>query len=121
MKKVTLLAIMVFIAISFNNAFAAENNLDKSSSNLTIEQVKPGYSGITLQFNSPENQVVYLNLVDAQGKVVMTKEIEANKGLNTEMIEMDVQQLGFLVIMLNNTVEQTTKRIIANGEYAIVN
>ena len=122
MKKATLLAIMVFIAISFNNAFAAENTLDKSNDqHLNIEQVKPGYNGITLQFNCPENQTVHLNLIDVQGKVVMSKEIAANKGLNTEVIDIDVQAANFLVIMLNNSVEQTTKRIIANNEYAIVN
>lgn len=118
MKKATLLAVMLMIATAFSNAFAGEN---ETSNNLVIEQVKPGYNGITLKFSCPEEQTVYLNLVDAQGKVVVTKEINAVQGLNTEVIDVDVQALNFLVIMLNNSTEQASKRLISNGEYAIVN
>lgn len=120
MKKATLLAVMFMIATAFSNAFAGENTTE-TTNNLVIEQVKPGYNGITLKFNCPEEQTVYLNLVDAQGKVVITKEITAAKGLNTEVIDIDVQALNFLVIMLNNSTEQASKRLISNGEYAIVN
>jgi hypothetical protein len=122
MKKLTLFAIMILIATSFNRAYSAENSIDRvNDSHLKIEQVKPGYNGITLQFSCPEDQMVSLNLIDAQGHVIMTKEIAANKGSNTELIDIDVQAVNFLVIMLNNNTEQLTKRIIANNEYAIVN
>ena len=122
MKKVTLLVIMLMIAISFNKVYSAENSFDRvNDDHLKIEQVKPGYNGITLQFSCPEAQTVHLNLIDVQGKVIQSKEIAANKGSNTELIDVDVQAAQFLVIMLNNNTEQLTKRIIANNEYAIVN
>lgn len=122
MKKVTFLSVMVLLFVSFS-AFADDNAFSEpqATNSLVIEQIRPSFNGITIKFNCPEDQTVFLNMVDAQGQVVITKSIDAVKGMNTELVEMDVQQLNFLVIMLNNSTEQASKRLISNGEYAVVN
>ncbi len=94
----------------YSNIVVVERQTGKF--NITSVAPNPTSNDLTVKFETIDNVEVAINVLDIFGKVVLTQQVDAVKGINSTVVNTSNLPAGAYFLNVNNGVNTLTQRIV---------